>query len=123
MTSSRVRLIPVALVALAILLPAAAGAQTRYCSCNGYGTNCSACFYVVDQAARCGGYRTGSVHYCGCASEAIDGSGGCSRLSSRTTMMGSDRGGAKLDGPQLGFGLLNPGNGGRGPSTSRNGHS
>jgi hypothetical protein len=112
MTSSRrVRLIPLVLVALASLLPATAGTQNKCCSCSAAnGTNCSACFYV-DQTARCAGYKTGSIHYCGCASEAIGGSGGggCSRLSSRTTVMGLDRGGAKLAGQQLGVGLLNPG--------------
>ncbi len=112
MTLSRGLLIRSVLVALASLLPAAAGAQLRCCSCSGYGANCSACFYV-DQTAVCAGYDDGSVHYCGCMSEAIGGGGGCSRLSSRTTVMGLDRGadrGAKLAGQQLGSGLLNPGN-------------
>ena len=110
MTSNRVRRIPFVLVALASLLPAAARAEIRCCGCSAYGTNCSACFYVVDQTARCGGYKDGSISYCGCMREAIGGGGGCSRLSSRTTVMGLDRGGAKLAGQQLGFGLLNPGN-------------
>ena len=109
MTSSRGLLILFVLAALASLLTDTAGAQNRCCSCSGYGTNCSACFYVVDQAALCGGHTNGSIHYCGCASQAIDGGGGCSRLSSRTTVMGLDRGGAKLADQQLGFGLLNPG--------------
>ena len=117
MSSDRVRLIPFVLVVLASLLPVVARAQTRCCSCNGYGTNCSACFYVVDQTALCGGFNTGSIRYCGCASEATgdgdgDGDGGgvgCSRLSSRTTVMGLDRGGAKLADHQFGSGLLNPG--------------
>ena len=115
MTTSRGLLILSVLVALAILLPGAAGAQGNCCQCSFNGTNCSACCYP-DQRASCPVETVGSVSYCACSCLLIGGGGngsvGCSRLSSRTTVMGLDRGldrGAKLADHQLGFGLLNPG--------------
>jgi hypothetical protein len=117
MTSSRSLLILFVLVALAVLLPDAAGAQSNCCECQSNGTNCSASCYV-DQNLSCTVYNAGSILYCGCTCEPIGGGSGggggvgCGRLSSRTTVMGLDRGsdrGAKLAEHQLGFGLLNPG--------------
>jgi len=117
MTSGPVRLIPLfVLAALAILLPNAVGAQSTCCECHFEGTNCSACCYI-DQNPLCTLYYAGSFFYCGCTCEPIGGGGGggggCAiRLSSRTMVMGADRGadrGAKLAGHQLGFGLLHPG--------------
>jgi hypothetical protein len=115
MTLSRGQLIPVVLVALAILLPGAGEAQGNCCSCSFSGTNCSACCYV-DQTASCVVDIAGSVLFCSCTCEAIGGGGGgggggagCAlTLSSHTIVMGADRG-AKLAGHQLGFGLLHPG--------------
>jgi hypothetical protein len=116
MTSSHGLLILFVLVALAILLPGAAGAQSTCCECHFNGTDCSACCYV-DQTPSCVVEGSGSIFYCACTCELIGGGGGggtgCSiRLDSRTTVMGSDRGPdreAKLAGHQLRFGLLNPG--------------
>lgn len=114
MTLSRGQLIPVVLVALAILLPGAAEAQGNCCSCSYNGTNCSACCYV-DQTASCHVDISGSVLFCSCTCEPIGGggggggAGGCALTkSSHTIVMGED-GGAKLAGYQLGFGLLHPG--------------
>lgn len=114
MTSSRGLLILSVLVALVLLLPGAAGAQSNCCSCSFDGTNCSACCYI-DQTASCNVNNAGSVLFCSCTCEPIGGggAGGCAlRLSSHTIVMGADRGsdrGAKLAGHQLGFGLLRPG--------------
>src|SRR5215218_4381906 len=60
MTLSRGQLIPVVLVALAILLPGAAEAQGNCCSCSYDGTNCSACCYI-EQTASCHVDISGSV--------------------------------------------------------------
>jgi hypothetical protein len=120
MTSGRVRLIPfflvaLAIVAMAVLLPDAVGAQGNCCSCSWNGTNCSACCYS-DQTPSCVVEFSGSVSYCACTCPLVGGGGGgagCSiRLDSRTTVMGLDRGsdrGAKLADHQLGGGLLNSG--------------
>jgi hypothetical protein len=113
MTPSRVLLIPFVLVALAILLPGAAGAQSSCCSCSFNGTNCSACCYL-DQGPNCRVESSGTVLYCACNCTNPGGGGGvgCSRLDSRTAVMGVDRGadrGAKIADHQLEFGLLNPG--------------
>src|SRR3954451_15772850 len=111
MTLSRGQLIPVVLVALAILLPGAAEAQGNYCSCSFKGTNCSARCYV-DQTPRCHVDTSGSVLFCNCACEPMGGggdAGGCGLTkSSHTIVMGEDRG-ARLAGYQPGFGLLHPG--------------
>lgn len=116
MTLSRGQLIPVVLVALAVLLPGAAEAQGICCECHFNGTNCSACCYL-DQMASCHGDISGSVIFCSCTCEPIGGvgggggggAGGCALTkSSHTIVMGED-GGAKLAGYQLGFGLLHPG--------------
>jgi hypothetical protein len=120
MTLGRGLLIPSVLMALAILLPDAVGAQGNCCSCSFDGTNCSACCYV-DQTASCFVDSAGSVLFCSCTCELIGGGGGgggsCKiRLDSRTTVIGLDRGsnrgsdrGAKVADYQLHFGLLNPG--------------
>jgi hypothetical protein len=116
MTSSRGLLISSVLMALAILLPDAVGAQGDCCECHANGTNCSACCYV-DQNPSCIIYNAGSVIYCGCTCEPSGGggggAGGCAlRLGSQTIVIGSDRRPdreAKLADHQLGFGLLNPG--------------
>lgn len=116
MTLGRGLLIPSVLLALAILLPDAVGAQSPCCTCSFRGTNCSACCYV-DQTPLCAVESSGSVFYCACTCQLIGGSGGggggCKvRLDSHTTVIDSDRGsdrGAKLADQQLRFGLLNPG--------------
>ncbi len=116
MTLGRSLLIPSALMALAVLLPDAVGAQGNCCSCSFNGTNCSACCYV-DQTPSCVVESSGSIFYCACTCQMIGGGGGggggCKiRLDSRTTVIGLDRGsdrGAKVADHQLQFGLLNPG--------------
>jgi len=122
MTSDRGRPIPfvlVALVALAILLPGAVGAQDNCCDCVENGVpQCVACCYA-DQTPVCRFYNAGSLWYCGCNCEFTGGGGGggaCggSRHSSRTLVFGSDRG-AELADHQLRFGLLRPGNRREGP--------
>ena len=104
----------VVLVALAIFLPDAVGAQFKCCSCTGgEGGACSACCYV-DQTPLCTLYDAGSFFYCGCSCEPNDGGAGgggpCGsmRLSSRTLVIGSDRG-SELAENQLRFGLLEKG--------------
>ena len=110
MTSGRGRPIPFVLVALAILLPGAVGAQPggNCCSCDYNGTSCSACCYS-DQAPNCAVF--GSPLHCGCYCETGGGGGGpCGgmSLSSRTLVIGSDRG-SELADHQLRFGLQQPG--------------
>jgi hypothetical protein len=113
MTSGCGRLIPSVLVALAILLPGAVGAQDNCCSCfDPGGTSCSTCCYV-DQAPHCNLYNGGSFFYCGCTCGPIGpgaGGGGCggTALSSRTLVIGSDLK-SELADHQLRFGLLHPG--------------
>lgn len=107
------------LVALAILLPDAAGAQDC-CNCAYNGTSCSECCYV-DQWALCQVYAGPPAH-CGCTCVTNPdyfpggggGAGGCGsvRLSSQTFVIGSDRDypdPGKLADYQLQFGLLHPG--------------
>jgi hypothetical protein len=118
---TRGRAIPFVLVALAILLPDALGAQDLCCHCYTNGI-CSTCCWS-DQVPVCGEWTDG---YCGCTCVTIGGGGrggvGCgSRLSSSTIVIGSDRGSrsklggaqwlgeAKLADHQLRFGRLNPG--------------
>jgi hypothetical protein len=122
MTLSRSHLIPVVLVALAILLPGAAEAQSNCCSCSFGGTNCSARCYI-DQMASCHGDISGSVIFCSCTCEPIGGvggvggvgggggggAGGCAPTKSSHTIVMAEDEGAKLAGYQLGFGLLRPG--------------
>ncbi len=113
MTSSRGRLIPSVLVALAILLPAAVGAQFYCCECTGGESGpCSTCCYA-DQGPLCGLYDAGSFLYCGCSCEGGGGGGGgggCRgmTLSSRTLVIGSVRG-SELADHQLRFGILRSG--------------
>lgn len=114
MTSGRGRLIPSVLVALATLLPAAVGAQDYCCSCSGGDSGpCSTCCYA-DQTPVCGYVYYGSIRYCSCDcvlnSGGGGGVGGCNglTLSSRTLVIGSDRG-AEFADHQLRFGLQRPG--------------
>jgi hypothetical protein len=113
MTSGRSRpipsvLVPFVLVALAILLPDAAGAQGNCCECVDFGgTSCSACCYA-DQTPHCNLYNGGSFFYCGCTCGPIHpgaGGGGCDTiLSSHTLVIGSDQK-SELADHQLRFGL------------------
>ncbi|MFL6260754.1 MAG: hypothetical protein ACJ76Y_13660 [Thermoanaerobaculia bacterium] len=107
-------LVPFVLVAVAILLPGAVGAQNNCCSCyadNGF-TSCSTCCYA-DQTPRClKNLRDGSCYGCTCVSgfPGGGGAGGCgsTKLSSSTFMIGSDLK-SELADYQLQFGLLHPG--------------
>jgi len=110
-------LVPFVLVALAILLPGAVGAQGGCCDCVDFvGTSCSACCYA-DQTPSCTLYNGGSFYYCGCTCELSGpfgggggGIGGCgsTKLSSSTFVVGSDLK-SELADYQLQFGLLHPG--------------
>ena len=137
MTSGRGLLIPFVMVALAILLPDAVGAQRTCCSCpTDLNPACVACC-DPDQIPVCGSFDGTCGCYCEPGGGGI-GSGGCKTLSSRTLVIVSDRaenvgrdrretfgkwGGAsgarsrpdaseaeeELADHQLRFGLLNPG--------------
>jgi hypothetical protein len=119
MTSGRGRpipffLVPFVLVALAILLPNAVGAQDNCCECiasNGF-TSCSTCCYA-DQTPHClKNLRDGSCFGCTCSFGGPGGGGvdgcGSTKLSSSTFVIGSDLK-SELADYQLQFGLLNPG--------------
>jgi len=113
-TSDRGRPILFVLVALAILLPGAVGAQGGCCFCDDFeGESCAACCYP-DQTPTCTFDNFGSHYFCSCTCEARSGGGGgggCAgmTLSSRTLVIGSDRG-PELAGHQLRFGLQRSGN-------------
>jgi hypothetical protein len=113
MSSRRVRPIRFVLVALALLLPGAVGAQSTCCNSEGdNGNDCSACCYA-DPTLTCTFDNVGSGWFpsCTCGSSAGGGGGGCAdmTLSSRTLSIGSDRG-PELAGHQLRFGLQQPRN-------------
>lgn len=92
MTSRRVPSTPFLLVALAILLPNAAAAQSNCCDCFYPGGGCSACCWE-DQIPSCPLFPDGSCG-CYCLSGGPGGGGGCGglTLSSRTLAIGSDLG-------------------------------